>query len=68
MNRYEKIHFAQVPERVSTTSVVVLIIGNSKSNHVGAQGTFNPNWQPATSGKWYKLEIIAALSSMIPAR
>jgi len=32
--------FAQVPERVSTTSFVVLIIGNSKSNDLGAQGTF----------------------------
>jgi len=40
MNRYGTIHFAQVPERVSTKSFVVLMIGNSKSNHVGAQGTF----------------------------
>jgi len=32
--------FAQVPERVSTKSFVVLIIGNSKSNHFGAHGTF----------------------------
>jgi len=31
---------AQVPERGSTTSFVVLIIGNSESNHSGAQGTF----------------------------
>ena len=35
------IRFAQVPERVSTKSFVVLIIGNSKSSHSGAQGTFN---------------------------
>jgi len=28
--------------RVSTKSFVVLIIRNSKSNHVGAQGTSNP--------------------------
>jgi len=41
MNRYGKIRFAQVPERVSTQSFVGLIIGNSKSNHLGAQGTFN---------------------------
>jgi len=34
-----KIRFAQVPERVSTKSFVVLVIGNSKSNHLGAQGT-----------------------------
>ena len=40
-NRYGSIRFAQVPERVSTKSFVVLIIGNSKSNHLGAQGTFN---------------------------
>jgi len=39
-NRYGKIRFAQVPERVSTKSFVVLIIGTSKSNHSGAQGTF----------------------------
>ena len=30
-----------IPERVSTKSFVVLIIGNSKSFHLGAQGTFN---------------------------
>jgi len=30
-----------LPERVSTKSFVVLIIENSKSNHLGAQGTFN---------------------------
>jgi len=35
------IRFAQVPKRVSTKSVVILIIGNSKSNHLGAQGTFD---------------------------
>ena len=40
INRYGKIRFAQVPERVSTKSFVVLIIGNSKSFHLGAQGTF----------------------------
>jgi len=34
--------FAQVPERVPTKSFVVLIIRNSKSNHLGAQGTFKP--------------------------
>ena len=35
MNRYGQIRFAQVPKRVSTKSFVVLIIGNSKSNHLG---------------------------------
>jgi len=40
MNRYGEIHFAQVHERVSTKSFVVLIIGNSKSFHLGAQSTF----------------------------
>jgi len=40
MNGYGYIRFAQVPERVSTKSFVVLIIGNLKSNHLGAQGTF----------------------------
>jgi len=41
INRYGLIRFAQVPERVLTKSFVVLIIGNSKSFHIGAQGTFN---------------------------
>jgi len=43
MNRYGEIRFAQVPERVSTKSFVVLIIGNSKSFHLGAQGTLRGN-------------------------
>ena len=42
INRYGKIRIAQVPERVSTEGFVVLIIGNSNSNHLGAQGNFNP--------------------------
>ena len=33
INRYGCIRFAEVPERVSTKSVIVLIIENSKSNH-----------------------------------
>jgi len=43
MNRYGSSFFAQVPERVLTKSFVVLILGNSKSFHFGAQGTFNGN-------------------------
>jgi len=39
MNRDEKNCFAQVPERVSTKNFIVLIIGNSRSIHLGAQGT-----------------------------
>jgi len=31
---------SQVPERVSTQCFLALIVGNSKSNHLGAQGTF----------------------------
>jgi len=46
MNRYDKVGFAQVPERVSTKRIVVLIIGNSKSNHLGAQGTFKELLRP----------------------
>ena len=42
MNRYGYIRFARVPERVSPKTFVVLIVGNSKSNHLGAQGTFKP--------------------------
>ena len=41
INRYGQIRFPHVHERVSTKSFVVLIIGNSESNHLGAQGTFN---------------------------
>jgi len=41
MIRYGYIRFSQVPERISTKSFVVLIIGNSKSNHLGAQDTDN---------------------------
>jgi len=41
MNRYDSIRFAQLPEQVLTKSFVGLIIENSRSNHVGAQGTFN---------------------------
>ena len=40
IDRCGYICFAQVPELVSTKSAVVLIIGNSKSNHLGAQGIF----------------------------
>jgi len=43
MNRYGYIRVAHIHERVSTRSFVVLIRGNSKSNHLGAQGTFSPN-------------------------
>jgi len=39
INRNEKNRFARVHERVWTKSVVILIIGNSRSNHLGAQGT-----------------------------
>jgi len=38
INRYGEIRFAQVPDYVSTKSFVVLIIGDSKSFHLGAQG------------------------------
>ena len=39
--RYEYIRLAHIHERVLNKRFVVLIIGNSKSNHLGAQGTFN---------------------------
>jgi len=42
INRCGYIRFAQVPERVSTQSFVVLSTENSKSNNLGAQGTFKP--------------------------
>ena len=40
MNRCGYIRFAHVHEQVSTKSPVVLILGDSKSNHVGAQVPF----------------------------
>ena len=42
INRHGQIRFAHVHERVLTKRFIVLIIGNSKSNHLGAQSTFNP--------------------------
>jgi len=50
INRYGSIRFAHVHERVSTTSFVVLILGNSESNHLGAQGTFQGPVQPPVQG------------------
>jgi len=44
IHRYGLIRFARVHERVSTKSLVVLSIGNSKSNHLDAQGIFN-SWR-----------------------
>ena len=41
INRYGYIRLAHVHERVLTKGFVVLILGNSKSFHLGAQGTFN---------------------------
>ena len=43
INRYGSIRLAHVLERVTTKSFVVLMIGNSKSFHLGAQGTFDLN-------------------------
>ena len=42
-NRYGYIRFAHAHERVSSKSFVVLIVGNSKSNHLGEQGTIHPS-------------------------
>jgi len=42
MNRYGSIRLAHAHERVLPKSFVVLIIGNSKSFHLSAQGTCNP--------------------------
>jgi len=55
INRYGKIRFAQVPERISTKSFVVSITGNSKANYLGAQGTFNPN--PPRVHRWSGINI-----------
>ena len=33
--RYRKIRLAHVHERISTKSIVVLIVGDSRSNHLG---------------------------------
>jgi len=41
INRYGSIRFVHEHERVSTQSFVGLSKGNSMSNHLGAQGTFD---------------------------
>jgi len=41
INRYGYICFAQVSERVLTKSFVSSIVGNSKPDHLGAQGIVN---------------------------
>jgi len=64
INRYRYARFAEVPERGSTKSFVVLSIGYSNSNHLSAPGTFNmnpflcngsislaPYWVPCSAGK-----------------
>ena len=53
INRYGSIRFAHVHERVSTKSFVVLIIGNPKSFHLGAQGTFNPTLTSTQTRGWH---------------
>jgi len=44
ISRYGYIRFAHVHERVWTESIFVYIMGNSKSNHLGVQGTLYPTW------------------------
>jgi len=51
IEHYGYVRLVQVPERVSTKSFAFLIIGNSKPNDVGAQGTF----QSDTFGDLYTL-------------
>jgi len=51
INSYGYIRSAHVHERASTKSFVVLIIGNSKSNHFGAQGTFKASTSKCVQGK-----------------
>jgi len=62
-----------VHERVSTKNFVVLIIGNSKSNHLGAQGTFNQVrlWIPPSDqvslgggGGWWRLGASSATARL----
>jgi len=63
-----KLRFAQVPERISTKSFVVLIIGNSKSNHLGAQGTFKDGAWLRWRGCRYSLQFRAARGSEAPSK
>jgi len=46
--------------RATTKSVVVLIIGNSKSNHLGAQATFHP----ICCGRW--VEKLIEMEGLTP--
>jgi len=52
--------FAQVPERVSTKSFVVLIRGNSKWNHLGAQSTFKTLARETTTTSHTSVAVVAA--------
>ena len=64
MNRYGQIRLAHVHERVLTTSFVVLIVGNSKSFHLGAQGTFKKNSGPENN-KTVALDGFTAVVAMM---
>jgi len=64
MNRYGYIRFAHVPERVSIKSFVVWIRGNSKSNHICAQGTFDPSSLPSCIQRWQS-EVVAEIEKLI---
>jgi len=44
IHRYGSIRFAQVPERVSTKSFVVLMIGNSRVESLRHTGHLDVNW------------------------
>jgi len=69
INRYGQIHFAHVHERVSTKSFVVLIIGNSKSNHLGVQGTLNPRpWERAPLFRTQSCHSFPRRADAAPAR
>ena len=63
INRYGEIRFAQVPERVLTKSFVVLIIGNSRSNHLGVQGTFKRLFLWHSHKEGCSCEVVCRLSS-----
>jgi len=59
---------AHVHERISTQSVVVLSKENSKSNHLGAQGTINVNWSEKKRQRVKQHECVLVLWCSILCR
>ena len=68
INRFGQTRFAPVHERVSTKNCVVISIGNSESNHLGGQGTFNPTYLISSPSTFSDLlSLLSSTCSHLPA-